>query len=246
MTKIHVDPSTLRDILDGKTRIRVFDGAGQNTVMAEGTLVSYCNTPSVGLRHDDGTTSSWSVNLPMEAVDEQPAETVTRVFTFGHGQRCPITGIDLYGRYALVTATDEDSCQRAMNASLFANRWAFPYATVEAATGPGDVLVEHAQVASDGSVRLTPHNTPFGPYENAEDTHDSPLFRELDRTGRGSLPLVVERHLLEACRNAGVAMGDFDFRTIAWFGRLDAETAQALIGIISRAYDAGREEASRG
>ncbi len=241
MTRIHVDPSTLNDILDGNARVRVFSAADPNLVMAEGTLIGYCGSPSVMREHADGVRSSWSVNLPMETIEEPAAAaTVTRVFTFGWQQRCPITGIDLVGRYALVTAADVEACERAMNASLFGRRWALSYATVDAAAAPGEQLVEHAQVAADGTVKLTPHNVPAGPYENAEDTHDSPLFRELDDSPRGSVPVVVERHLLEACRNADVKLGDFDFRTLSWFGRLDAETAQSLIGLISRAYAAGK------
>ncbi len=76
--------------------------------------------------------------------------TVTRVFTFGYGQTCPLTGIDLVGRYATVTGPNEAACRQAMFDSVFENRWAFEYSTPEAAAAPGEVLVEHARIDEHG------------------------------------------------------------------------------------------------
>lgn len=56
--------------LVGKARVRVFAGAlgYEDHVMAEGDVIAYCDVPTLVLRHDDGTRSSWNVTLRREVV----------------------------------------------------------------------------------------------------------------------------------------------------------------------------------
>lgn len=53
-------------------------------------------------------------------------QAVTRLFTFGYGQTCPFTGVDLGDHYALVTAPDRSAALRMMLAT-FGRNWAFEY-----------------------------------------------------------------------------------------------------------------------
>ncbi len=47
------------------------------------------------------------------------------------------------------------------------------------------------------------------------------------------------RHLHAACRDAGVELGDFDRRTLAWLCGWEETTVQVVIGLIVRAHAAG-------
>lgn len=62
-------------------------------------------------------------------VDETPAETVVRYFSFGHGQTDPLDSqdMDLVDHYVTVFAPTADACREAMLASRFGREWAFEY-----------------------------------------------------------------------------------------------------------------------
>ncbi len=62
--------------LVGRARVRIFSGAAgcEQHVMAEGVVVGYCDAPTLLIRHDDGTQSSWSVRLPREIVETAEPE----------------------------------------------------------------------------------------------------------------------------------------------------------------------------
>lgn len=70
---------------------------------------------------------------------------VTRIFTFGHGQFCPFTGMHLLGFYATVTAPSVEQCEQVMHAT-FGGMWATDYPDVKAAGGDEFPLVEHARI----------------------------------------------------------------------------------------------------
>ncbi len=63
------------DLVGSNARVRIFSGAVScgNVVMAEGVVVAYLARPSLLIRHDDGSQSSWSVDLPRIVVGEVEA-----------------------------------------------------------------------------------------------------------------------------------------------------------------------------
>jgi hypothetical protein len=63
------------DFVERRARIRVHSGA-------EGTVISYCAAPSLTIEHDDGSRSSWSVDLPINEVEPPgPKATPYRVYS---------------------------------------------------------------------------------------------------------------------------------------------------------------------
>ncbi len=103
-----------------------------------------------------------------------------------------------------------------------------------------------------------------GPYEREEDTFREPLhvahrrlhdswpgsWRTLPGGGRQHIgeaarDLALD-HLLAACQNAGVELGDFDRRTLTWLAGGEVSTVQVLIGLIARAHAAGAVAGSEG
>lgn len=92
---------------------------------------------------------------------------------------------------------------------------------------------------------------PTGPYETEAQAHAEPMPRELSRLHaedriRSGDPDRLARNtvlkaLLDACEAAGVEVGAFDRRTLAWLADTEGSTAQVVIGLITRAYAAGRE-----
>lgn len=83
----------------------------------------------------------------------------------------------------------------------------------------------------------------YEPYETERDTFDSPLHRDIRALTpvRGVHELVIRRHLVQASVDAGVDLGKFDGRVLTWLAQGEATTAQVVIGLISRAYAAGRK-----
>lgn len=61
-----------------------------------------------------------------------PTPQVTRFFTFGGGQRHPVTGEPLGDRYVEIADESVDHC-RAVMLNHFGNEWSFDYATSEEA-----------------------------------------------------------------------------------------------------------------
>lgn len=84
-----------------------------------------------------------------------------------------------------------------------------------------------------------------GPYEDETDTYAEPLPREIramrdaGRIRSGDPDRLVSgtqlRHLEEACAAAGVELGVFDRRILAWLAGWEPSTVQVVIGLISRA-----------
>lgn len=86
----------------------------------------------------------------------------------------------------------------------------------------------------------------YGPYDTSAELLDEPLlceWRALDDSGPGHTArnLVLD-HLMRACFDASVQLGHKDVRVLEWLARGEVETAQVVIGLISRAYAAGRAE----
>ncbi len=93
-------------------------------------------------------------------------------------------------------------------------------------------------------------NPPTGPYENERQALAEPMPRELshlhhmnqirsgdpDRVARDA----VLRHLHAACDESGVDLGAYDMRVLDWLAAVENATAQVVIGLIRRAYAAGR------
>lgn len=94
-----------------------------------------------------------------------------------------------------------------------------------------------------------PNPPTFGPYQTERDTYDSPLHRAwmtqpVDpgdvAAQRARSHALMLRHLLETCKAAGVELGAYDERILTWLAGYEASTMQVFIGLISRAYAAGR------
>lgn len=66
---IRVTAHNVMQLVTSRTDIRVYDSLGSD-VLAEGELVGYCSSPSITLHHPDGTSTSWSADLPMERIDQ--------------------------------------------------------------------------------------------------------------------------------------------------------------------------------
>jgi hypothetical protein len=45
--------------------------------------------------------------------------------------------------------------------------------------------------------------------------------------------------LMDACQSAGVVLGAYDARILAWLANYEPETCAVITGLISRASDAG-------
>lgn len=70
--RIQIDHSNARDYFG--RRLRVFAAADPRIVLAEGEFIAFANAPTVVLRQDDGTKSSWQVTLPMAEVPRRPLD----------------------------------------------------------------------------------------------------------------------------------------------------------------------------
>ncbi len=88
-----------------------------------------------------------------------------------------------------------------------------------------------------------------GPYESERDTWDEPMVREATRL-REQAPVAgypyraareeMLRHLLGACQQCGVHLGAYDRQKLEWLCRWEPSTVQVVIGLVGRAYEAGR------
>jgi hypothetical protein len=90
----------------------------------------------------------------------------------------------------------------------------------------------------------------FGPYELEQDTYSEPMPRTVRQLY--SIPGYIhsgdpERHihrtvfaaLTDALRAAGVELGTYDRRIVAWLAGWEPSAVQVLIGLITRAHAAG-------
>jgi hypothetical protein len=86
-----------------------------------------------------------------------------------------------------------------------------------------------------------------GPYQTERDTYGEPMLREVselhsgDWVRSGLVREAVLRHLVDGCKAAGVELGDYDLRTLAWLARGETSTAQVVLDLIARAHAAGRQ-----
>lgn len=93
-----------------------------------------------------------------------------------------------------------------------------------------------------------PHT--FGPYNSEVEARREPMpaaVGALHQSGRvrsGDPDQLVHNltldHLLGACRDAGVELGLYDQRVLHWLCRWEDTTVQVVIGLVTRAYAAGR------
>jgi hypothetical protein len=92
----------------------------------------------------------------------------------------------------------------------------------------------------------------YGPYGTERDTYDSPLTVALDTNRCGCESSTEHRiavrdlqlqHLIATCDDRGVALGAYDVKILTWLAGYEAATVQVVIGVISRAYAAGRRDA---
>jgi hypothetical protein len=84
-----------------------------------------------------------------------------------------------------------------------------------------------------------------GPYETEADALAGPLRQEIHgmhesgRYGINELSQAVRaaqlRHIEDACRDAGVELGAFDWQILEWLAGYEASTVQVIIGLIARA-----------
>ncbi len=96
----------------------------------------------------------------------------------------------------------------------------------------------------------------FGPYQREADTRTAPMpkqVKELHDMGRvksgdpARLVFGVQHAaLLAACDAAGVDLGTYDRRILAWLADPEPQVVQVLIGLITRANAAGRAAVSGG
>ncbi|GGK89456.1 hypothetical protein [Mangrovihabitans endophyticus] len=100
---------------------------------------------------------------------------------------------------------------------------------------------------------MTAGHGPAGPYRCERDAAAAAMpraVRALHDAGRvraGDPERLVRDtiagHLLHACEDTGMELGDYDRRVLVWLSRGEPATAQVLIGLISRAYQAGVQAA---
>lgn len=93
----------------------------------------------------------------------------------------------------------------------------------------------------------------FGPYENERQAMAEPMpqaVRALHDAGQVKsgdpdhlVRDTIAGHLLRACDDAGVDLGAYDRRVLVGLAIDETSTCQVLIGLITRAYAAGREAA---
>ncbi|BEL07857.1 hypothetical protein Q0Z83_060480 [Actinoplanes sichuanensis] len=89
--------------------------------------------------------------------------------------------------------------------------------------------------------------TVFGPYDTETQAAAEPLATEvravpLSNKPGGVVAALQLSHLREACTDAGVELGRFDARILAWLATYEATTVQVVVGLISRAHAAGAKQ----
>jgi hypothetical protein len=84
----------------------------------------------------------------------------------------------------------------------------------------------------------------FGPYNTESATYTSPLYRAwrdmpVQRDGGQAARDLQFDHLTQACKAAGVELGEYDTRILRWLAAYETASVQVVIGVIGRAYAAG-------
>ncbi|MBL7489132.1 hypothetical protein I6A60_40915 [Frankia sp. AgB1.9] len=86
----------------------------------------------------------------------------------------------------------------------------------------------------------TPQAPPDGPFTTEAEAHQSLLARRPD-TDPHLPPAARHDHLLQAVTDAGVTLGAFDARIVAWLTHTwEATTTAVFAGLITRAHHAGK------
>lgn len=81
-----------------------------------------------------------------------------------------------------------------------------------------------------------------GPYETAQQAADtvSEVYAARRLGVRGTMGQFNRERLTAACEAAGVELGDYDRRILAWLSGWEPEACAVIAGIILRAGEAGR------
>lgn len=88
------------ELVRQRARVRIFSGTPghRDHAMAEGEVIGYVEAPTLLIRHDDGTQSSWPVTLPREVVrtlaPEPPEGSYALVVHNSRGFAAPEVGGD--------------------------------------------------------------------------------------------------------------------------------------------------------
>jgi hypothetical protein len=85
-----------------------------------------------------------------------------------------------------------------------------------------------------------------GPFETEQQAHELPAVRAVyaafDRDhGPGKMTPHTLAMLTAACEAAGVELGAYDRRILAWLAGWEPQTAAVVAGLITRAHQAGRQ-----
>ena len=83
-----------------------------------------------------------------------------------------------------------------------------------------------------------------GPFETQREALDLPAVQAIYEAfradpGAGRMAPGVQRMLEEACAAAGVGLGAYDRRVLAWLAGWEPQVCAVIAGLISRAHDAG-------
>jgi hypothetical protein len=89
----------------------------------------------------------------------------------------------------------------------------------------------------------------IGPLETAQQARELPQVRAIYDAmhashRRGASDERCARLIEQACRAAGVVLGAYDRRIIAWLSQWEPQTCAVVAGLIQRAYRAGRDAAT--
>ncbi len=89
-----------------------------------------------------------------------------------------------------------------------------------------------------------------GPYQTETDIYSEPMptavsaLHDTRQVRPGDPDHLVRdtimRHVTTACQDAGVELGEYDHRKLAWLAEVDTAAVQVVIGLISRAHESGR------
>lgn len=99
-------------------------------------------------------------------------------------------------------------------------------------------------------LQITPA-TAAGPYNTEAEAAVEPMPQQVTETFAlggiragdpdGILRNIRYAGMVNACIGAGVELGKYDARMLAWLSRAEPELCQVLIGLVARAYAAGLE-----
>jgi hypothetical protein len=80
-----------------------------------------------------------------------------------------------------------------------------------------------------------------GPFETEREAHTASRWEQLARPVQGAEPMREANliQLLDACADAGVAVGAYDSRILHWLANYEPSTVAAVAGLITRASNTG-------